>query len=152
MAKSSVRDSIQISAPASVIWDAVCDLPGMGRFSLENTGGQWMAPHDGPKVGARFKGTNRHGKSSWTTTATVTHCEENKRFEFTVTYFAIPISTWSYELESDGDAVTLTESWSDQRPTWFAIISSPIRADRTGFTRTSIRNTLEAIDTWARGR
>ena len=151
MAKSSVRDSIRICAPLSVIWDAVCDLPGMGRFSLENTGGQWMAPHDGPQVGARFKGTNRHGKSSWTTTATVTHCEENKRFEFTVTYFAIPISTWSYEMESDGDAVILTESWTDQRPAWFAFISSPIRADRTGFTKTSIRHTLEAIDTWARG-
>lgn len=151
MAKSSVRDSIRITAPISVVWDAVCDLPGMGRFSLENTGGRWMAPHDGPQVGARFKGANRHGKSSWTTTATVTLCEEKKRFEFKVTYFAIPISTWSYELESDGHVVTLTESWEDRRPAWFALISSPIRADRRGFTEKSIRHTLEAIETWARG-
>ena len=151
MAKSSVRDSIRITAPISVVWDAVCDLPGMGRFSLENTGGRWMAPHDGPQVAARCKGANRHGKSSWTTTATVTLCEEKKRFEFKVTYFAIPISTWSYELESDGHVVTLTESWEDRRPAWFALISSPIRADRRGFTEKSIRHTLEAIETWARG-
>jgi hypothetical protein len=149
MARTSVSESLHIAATPSRIWEAVSDLPGMGRFSLENTGGRWLSSHDGASVGARFRGTNRHGPASWSTTATVTRCEELRRLEFRVTYFGIPISTWSYEIAPDDDGATLTESWTDQRPAWFAFISSPIRADRSGFTRTSIRHTLDSIAGWA---
>jgi ligand-binding SRPBCC domain-containing protein len=149
MRDKSVSDTIHINAPHEVVWDAISDLSRMGRFSLENTGGKWLPPHHGPEIGACFRGTNRHGSASWTTMATVTACDVPERFAFKVTYFAIPISTWTYELRAEGDGVSLTESWTDQRPRWFTVLSSPIRSDRSGFTKKSIRHTLEAVATWA---
>jgi hypothetical protein len=61
---STVRRSVEVAAPADQVWQLISDLPGMGRFSPENTGGRWTRG-DGPVVGAVFRGTNARGRRRW---------------------------------------------------------------------------------------
>jgi hypothetical protein len=55
-ARVSVAEDI--SAYPDVVYDLISDLPRMGGWSPESTGGRWLGG-DGPSVGARFLGRNR---------------------------------------------------------------------------------------------
>ena len=61
-----------IRADAGELYDLVSDLPRMGEWSPENTGGRWVNGAAGPVVGARFKGTNQSGWRKWKTDVVVT--------------------------------------------------------------------------------
>jgi hypothetical protein len=117
----------------------------MGRFSLENLGGKWRRGASGPSRGATFAGRNRQGRTRWSTLATVVDYDPPRRFQFDVTYFGVPVSTWTFDINAHGDTVTLSETWRDNRPRWFAVVTSPIVADRTSYTSRSIAHTLSTI-------
>ena len=141
---TSISDSMDINAAPDVVFSTVSDLPQMGRFSPENTGGSWLnAPS--ARVGARFKGTNANGPKTWTTTATVTTCDAPSSFAFDVAVGPFKIARWRYDLEETATGTKLTETWMDQRGALSLRISKKIREDREGFTRESIRTTLEKI-------
>ena len=56
----------------------------MGRWSPECTGGKWVGGATGPAVGARFKGSNRHGVMRWTTHCRSRRPSAGKAFEWEV--------------------------------------------------------------------
>ena len=70
MADVEVTEAVR--AEPSVVYDLVSDVTRMGSWSPETTSCRWLASATGPTVGARFRGTNRHGPLlRWTTTCTV---------------------------------------------------------------------------------
>jgi len=144
---SDVEVSQDMAADPAKVYDLVSDLPRMGQWSPENTGGRWLAGATGPAVGAKFKGTNRHRLLRWSTTVKVTDASPGKRFAFEVTYGPVPISTWAYEFEPDGSGCKVVESWSDRRPTWMKIASVPLMqvADRNAHNRRNMQATLAAL-------
>ena len=56
--------SIEINASPEAVYDLVSDLPRMGEWSPENTGGEWQGGGRG-QVGDRFTGQNRAGEFTW---------------------------------------------------------------------------------------
>ena len=66
---NELSESVDINAQADTVFRAVSDLPSMGQYSPENTGGEWLGGVQGPAIGAKFKGTNANGAKSWTTTS-----------------------------------------------------------------------------------
>src|SRR3546814_5728159 len=54
--------TVRIAAPPERIYAIVTDIENMGRLSPECTGGRWLAGATGPRVGARFKGTNKRSE------------------------------------------------------------------------------------------
>ena len=144
---SDVEVSQAMAADPAKVYELVSDLPRMGQWSPENTGGRWLAGAAGPSVGAKFKGTNRHKLLRWSTTVTVTDAEPGKRFAFDVTYGPVPISTWTYDFAADGAGCTVTESWSDRRPTWMKVASVPLMQvpDRAAHNRRNMQATLDAL-------
>jgi hypothetical protein len=111
-------ESREIAAPADTVWALVADLPRMGNFSPENTGGSWDNGATGPAVGATFSGKNKNGFRRWSTTATVTECDPGQVFEITITSGRSPIANWRYEFESTAGGCRVTESWVDHRGFW----------------------------------
>ena len=144
---SDIEISQEMAADAAKIYDLVSDLPRMGQWSPENTGGRWLAGATGPAVGAKFKGTNKHKFLRWSTTVTVTDAVPGKRFAFNVDYLGVPISTWSYDFEPDGAGCKVVESWTDRRPTWMKLASAPVMqvADRGAHNRRTMQATLAAL-------
>lgn len=89
-----------------MVYDLVADVTQMGRWSPECTGGRWLDGASGPEVGARFKGTNRHGPVRWSTACTVTKAEPGRVFEWQVKESG---TRWGYRFEQDGPEAVVTE-------------------------------------------
>lgn len=147
MADTPVEVTAEINADAGAIYDMVSDLPRMGEWSPEATGGRWVGGTTGPEVGARFRGANKSGWRRWSTTAEVTAAERGNRFAFRITSGGVPISAWSYEFGTSGGQTTVTERWEDLRPFWMYQLSKPVMGifDRAGHNRANMEQTLAAL-------
>ncbi len=102
----SVRRTID--APADTIFDLVTDITRIPEWSPETVGAKWLGDATAAAVGARFAGTNRLGKNSWTTKPTIIALEAGRLFEFKVPGKRGPI--WRYELHVAGDSTEIFES------------------------------------------
>ena len=144
---ADVEVSTDIKADPKAVWRLVSDLPRMGEWSPENTGGRWLGGATGPAKGARFRGWNKHGIRRWPTTVEVTVADEGREFAFEVTFGPLAISTWQYTMAASGGTTTVTESWTDRRPKWMKLGSGPVMgvADRDGHNRRNMEATLAAL-------
>jgi hypothetical protein len=145
---SDVSASVTVAAAADLVYDLASDLPRMGEWSPEAQGGRWLGGASAAGVGVRFRGNNRNGWRRWSTTVTVTEAERGRRFRFAVSYGPVPVAEWSYELEPTAEGgCRVTESWTDRRPRPLRVLGGPATgvADRVGFTRRSIEQTLQRL-------
>jgi ribosome-associated toxin RatA of RatAB toxin-antitoxin module len=111
-----IRVERTIRAEASELYELVSDLPRMGEWSPENTGGTWVNGAEGPVVGARFKGANKSGIFKWHTDVVVTVANPGEQFAFEVTSGPFKIALWDYRFEQDGSKTLVVETWTDRRP------------------------------------
>jgi uncharacterized protein YndB with AHSA1/START domain len=144
--------SLHIDAPAEVVYDLVSDVTAMGRWSPENTGGRWLGGATGPAVGARFRGSNRHGIVRWWTHCTVTVADPPTAFEFRV---AESQMIWGYRFEPEGDGTLVTEYRRHTRPVNPAVKlvqrSGLLGRDREELMVDGMRTTLERLKAAAEG-
>lgn len=110
-----VRVEREIRGEAGDLYDLISDLPRMGEWSPENTGGQWVNGASGPVVGARFRGSNRKGWAKWKTNVVVTVAKPGQQFSFDVTSGPMKLANWDYRFEQKGGITSVVETWTDQR-------------------------------------
>ena len=136
-----------IRADAGRLYELVTDLPRMGDWSPENTGGRWVKGATGPAVGARFKGTNRNGWRRWSTDVVVTTAKPGEQFTFDVSTGPIKVATWDYRFEQSGDSTSVVETWTDRRNPLVAKVAILIAGvrDRPGRNRQTMEATLEKL-------
>lgn len=93
-----------------------------------------MTWHKGDTVrpGAVFKGANRNGKKTWTTTCTITEATPGQVFAFDVHSARVPVAHWRYDIIAADGGCRVTESTWDNRPGWFAKIAGFAAACTTG--------------------
>jgi hypothetical protein len=150
---ADVEVSEAIAADATAVYALVSDVTRMGQWSPETTSCSWLDDADGPAVGARFRGSNRHGPLRWSTTCTVTDADPGRAFAFDVAFAGLPIAQWAYSFASTPGGCTVTESWTDRRPGWLRAASVPAMAirDRAGHNRRGMQATLGALRRAAEG-
>jgi len=103
--------SLWMDAPPADVWALVSDVTRIGEFSPETFEARWRHGSDGPEVGARFKGhvkRNNVGPTYWSP-CTVTACEPERVFEFSVGTEEIAVNNWGYRLESKDGGTLVTE-------------------------------------------
>lgn len=146
--------SIVVHAPAEHIWALVTDITRTGEWSPENTGAVWLDGATGPAVGARFKGSNRRGKTKWSTTCRVTVADPPREFAFETGREGKPETLWRYLLEPAGAGDTkLTESFELVKPlgsvsNFITRITTGVR-DRRADLETNVEASLARIKTIA---
>jgi hypothetical protein len=136
-----------IAATPDELWTRVSDIERMGDISPESTGGKWLGGATGPAVGARFKGENRRGKKSWSTTAKVVTAEPGREFAFDVNAGPFKVARWCYRFEAADGGCRVVETWTDQRG-WVANrLGKPVSgvADRASHNRESMETTLARL-------
>lgn len=136
-----------ISAPPQVLYDLVSDVTRMGEWSPETTSCRWIGGATGPRVGARFRGSNRMGWRRWSTQCTVVAADSGARFSFHVDLVGLGISRWTYEFLPEGAATRVRESWTDRRPGWMDRFAKPVMgiSDRKAHNRAGMEATLAAL-------
>lgn len=72
------------------------DVTRVGEWSPENVGGMWLDGATAPVVGARFKGTNRRGRTKWSTTCEVIAAAPGREFAFVTGTSIKPQTRWRY--------------------------------------------------------
>ena len=144
---SDVEVSTDIKADAKVVYDLVSDLPRMGEWSPENTGGKWVGGATGPAVGARFKGTNRKGVARWSTTCTIVEATPGKAIAWDVTAGPFKVARWGYAIEPAGDGCEVTETWEDHRASLIGTVTNVGLGvkDRGTHNEATMRTTLERL-------
>src|SRR3954449_2517595 len=125
---ADIEVSETVKASSLRLYALVSDLPRMGEWSPENTGGKWIGGTTSAGVGARFRGSNKRGVLRWSTTCEVTDATPGKRFAFDVTYGPLSISHWEYTFEPDGNGCRVTEEWTERRPAWMKVMSVRVMA------------------------
>jgi hypothetical protein len=139
--------TVTVAASPDTVYGLVSDLPRMGEWSPENTGGRWVGRPRGPQVGARFVGTNRAGLRWWPTTTVVTDAIPGRRFAFETRLGPVTAAEWIYEIAPTADGCELTESWVDRRNGAIVVIGRVVTGvkDRAELTRDMLVTTLTAI-------
>lgn len=105
--------TVNMNAPIDVVWELVSDITRIGEFSPETFEAEWLDGATGPAVGNRFRGhvkRNQKGPIYWSE-CVVTECEPEHIFGFAVVMKGKTLNNWRYELEPDGDATSVTESF-----------------------------------------
>jgi hypothetical protein len=103
--------SMHMAASPATVWALVSDVTRIGEFSPETFEARWRRGYDGPEVGAKFKGhvkRNGVGPTYWSA-CTVTRCEPERVFEFSVGTEGTTVNNWGYRLEPDGEGTLVTE-------------------------------------------
>jgi uncharacterized protein YndB with AHSA1/START domain len=142
-----VNVSRDIDAPAEQVWSMITDVTRMGEWSPETTSAAWVKGATGPVPGAKFQGTNRNGKRTWKTVATVIDAEPGRSFSFRVVAAGVKIAEWRYDIEPTDTGCRVTESWTDLRPGFFKRPSGMISgvSDRPSHNRTGMEQTLSRL-------
>lgn len=152
MIAPNARAQVDVRAPAERVYALVSDLRALADVAEEYSGGRWLAPADGPAVGARFVGANRRGRRAWRTVSAVTDAGPT-RFAFDVSAFGLPVSRWQYDVEPTADGCRVTESTWDRRPSWFrplTVLATGVR-DRDAGNQRNIERTLARLKAVAEG-
>lgn len=143
-----------IDAPAELVWELISNLPRMSEWSQENQGGEWIAGTPG-EVGARFRGRNKRGRASWSTTCEVLEAERGRSFVFGVGTAGRPDTTWRYELNSlPGGRTEVVEQFTMRKPAGAVTrlltrLTTGVR-DRDADLEEGMRLTLERLAATAR--
>ncbi|TXI62563.1 SRPBCC family protein [Mycolicibacterium mageritense] len=113
-----VTASVSIAADPADVYALITDLQTLSSLAEEAHAMQWQKGN-AAAPGAVFKGHNRNGSRTWTTTCTVTEAEPGKTFAFDVkTGGFIPVARWRYDIAAAEGGCTVTESTWDRRPGW----------------------------------
>ena len=103
----TTETEVVIEAPPSVVWPLLIDINTPAAFSQEFQGAEWLEPvaNDGPQVGDRFRGRNKHEVvGEWTASCMVSAAETEQVFEWTVFGGDPPekAARWRYDLTPVG--------------------------------------------------
>jgi hypothetical protein len=142
-----IRVERTIQADAGELYDLVSDLPRMGEWSPENTGGRWVNGAAGPVVGARFRGSNKSRWARWSTNVVVTVARPGEQFSFDVSFGPIKVSNWDYRFEQAGGTTSVVETWTDHRVPGIGTVANWLIGvrDRPGRNRQNMEVTLDKL-------
>ena len=139
--------TVHMDASPEEVWALVSDVTRIGEFSPETFEAEWTHGATGPAVGARFRGhvkRNGVGPVYWTA-CTVTRCEVEEVFEFSVGHDKNPINTWGYTMQPENGGTSVTEYFK-LSPVWYIRLYWTLLGQlRSRTNERGMRTTLEAI-------
>jgi hypothetical protein len=136
-----------VPASPEQVYALVSDLPRMGEWSPENTGGKWLKGATGAMVGAKFQGTNALGKKKWKTVSTVTAARPGEEFAFDVTAAGMKVAAWGFSIAAGDGGATVTHWWDDRRNPVIARLTGLALGvkDRASHNQANMEQTLERL-------
>jgi hypothetical protein len=142
----SHRESIDIAAPANVLYDLVADVTAVAERSPEVRRCEWVGEPAAPVVGACFRGYNRWRGFGWSRIARITAAERGVEFAFeTIPGRGIyhDVTRWRYAFEPIEGGTRVVESYVFEAPGWLRRLDSVL--GRPAALAAGMRATLAAL-------
>jgi len=142
----TVSADVTVNAGPDTVYGLITDLPTLAGLTEETIAMRWTKG-DTARPGAVFRGDNRNGKHTWTTTCTVTEATPGRAFAWNVTSGPVKVAHWRYEIAVTDGTCRVTESMWDHRSWWLrriAVLLTGI-ADREAANTEHIRVTLQRL-------
>jgi hypothetical protein len=117
----SHHETIQIAAPADLLYDLVADVTSTGDRSPECRRVEWLGEPARAVTGARFRGHNRWRGFSWWRNVTILRADRGREFAFKTEPgrgIYNDTTTWRYQFEPADDATDVTEGYEFSAPWW----------------------------------
>jgi len=106
----------RLPCDVATAWKFVTDITLPARCSNELEGVEWLDGADRVKVGARFRGRNRHEAfGEWETVCEVAEVEDQRRWVWNVLGPDGVGATWAYEVEPASNGV-IVRQWARMGP------------------------------------
>lgn len=142
----AVSADITINARADTVYSLITDLATLAELAEETTAMRWTRG-DSAQRGAVFKGSNRNGSHTWTTTCNITEAEPGRLFAWDVHSGPVPVARWQYEITPSDTECHVTESMWDHRPGWLRRIGRYLTGvpDRESANADHMRVTLQRL-------
>jgi hypothetical protein len=150
----TAQSTIEVDAPAALVYDLVTDVTEAPAWAEEADAGRWIGGATGAAVGAQFRGRNRHKGRRWSTTCTVTAADPGRRFAFDVSVAGVRTARWEYEIEPTDTGCRVAERTRrliPQLPTAVANRLLGVR-DRDTHNQANIERTLANLKHHAEAR
>ncbi|BBY45062.1 polyketide cyclase [Mycolicibacterium celeriflavum] len=149
---ATAQAEVTIDADPDTVYRLITDLPTLASLAEEAHAMEWRKG-DAARPGAVFRGHNRNGSRTWTTTCTVTDAEPGSAFAFDVRSAVIPVAHWRYDITATDGGCTVTERTWDRRPGWFRVPAGWATGvkDRDAANAEHIRRTLQRLKEKAEG-
>jgi len=152
--KPTASASIEIGAPAELVYDIVSDVTRVPDWAAETEQCKWVGGATGAAVGAKFRGRNRYRTIPWWTTCKVIAAEPARRFAFQVYAGGLPSAQWEYVVEPTDHGCRVTESTRRQVP---KALAGPVNRllgvrDRDAHNQRNIESTLTSLKQFAEAR
>ena len=114
--KPTVEVPIEIDAPPERVWAIVSDIAVMPGASPELQAVEWLDGRNGPELGARFTGYNRHEtRGEWSTVSMIVEYDPPRVFAWAVGDPGEPAAIWRFSLEPR-EGGTLLRHWVQMGP------------------------------------
>lgn len=141
-----VKATVSIASDPAAVYALITDLPTLASLAEEAHAMEWQKGSSAAP-GSVFKGHNRNGSKSWSTTCTVTDAEPGKTFAFDVKSLVFPVAHWRYDITATEAGCTVTESTWDRRAGWFKKVAGLATGvpDRDGANAEHIQLTLQRL-------
>ncbi len=142
----AVSADTTIDSGPETLYGLITDLPTLAGFAEETISMRWTSG-DSARPGAVFRGSNRNGRHTWTTTCTVTDAEPARAFAWDVRSGPVAVAHWRYEITPEDGRCRVTESMWDTRPWWLRKVAVYLTgvADREAANAEHMRLTLQRL-------
>ena len=139
--------TVWMDASPEEVWDLVSDVTRIGEFSPETFEARWRHGYDHAEVGAKFKGhvkRNGVGPTYWSP-CTVTKCEPERVFEFSVGTETTSVNNWGYRLQAQNGGTLVTEYFRLETALPLRLYWTVLGALRKRTNERGMRTTLERM-------
>jgi uncharacterized protein YndB with AHSA1/START domain len=105
--------SVDIAAPAELVYDLIADVTRMGEWSPECYRCEWLDGATAAAPGTRFRGYNRLGRFRWERTVVIECADRGREFTFTSVddRTGRQETRWQYTMQPTPSGTLLTESF-----------------------------------------
>ena len=102
--------SVVVDAPPAAVWEVAGEPCRTGEWSHECTEVTFTDGARAPRVGARFRGRNRVGRSRWTRTCEIVGLEPGREISWRTipTHLHNDSTIWTLTVEPESDSSTRT--------------------------------------------
>jgi uncharacterized protein YndB with AHSA1/START domain len=139
----SMQVGVDVAAPPDTVWQVIADPVRTSEWSHECTGAEFLDGATESGLNVRFRGANRHGRTTWSRVCTIFTFVPSGEFGYVTSGDQGDATAWHFKLEPTASGTRLTQAYQIvAMPPWMSLMVAvllPSHGDRADALREDMR-------------